>query len=288
MTTITFRQFLEDIEVDRHLYTHDDSHDTVDGLQRDINTAYNPLTAHKRNAIWKKLPVKFPHDGFEVIYRKGRHYAFDILLVDTRELPQLPLYTAGKRDTNRIAVSIGTEVHTVNLFADNGKTRKFKGLKTDVLSSSENYRGFGLAPMLYQTLVENGQVLFSSASQTPGGQSTWRRLVKNLHGAADIAVIVDGVSDAAERILTTYARPSISLLDTLTSVYGKTHYGRKTLKAGDKPFMSELLEEHDGQLLIVGDVTVLDKIAYRYDETYWVVAPKGTLAPYAQNAVKAE
>lgn len=286
MTTITFRQFLEDIEVDRHLYTRDDADETVASLQQTINGSYNPF-AHTRLNTWKKLPVKFPYDGFEVIYRKGERSDFDILLIDTRELPTLPLYTADKKSAKRVAISIGTEAHTVNLFADGGKIRKLKGLKTDVLSSSENYRGFGLAPMLYQTLVENGQVLFSSASQTPGGQSTWRRLINTLQGAADIAVVVDA-DDDAERILNKYARPGSALLDALTAVYGKTHYGRKRLKDGSKPFMAELLGAHDGQLLIVGDVAVLDKIAYQYDDTFWVVAPKGTLAPYVQNAVKAE
>lgn len=279
----SFRQFLEDIEVDRHAYHPSDADDTIETMQRSVSREYDPAKADKPRSVWKKLPVNFPHEGFEVLYKKNSYGEFDIALVDTRALPKLPLYNPDTEgDKHRVAININVRPSHVRLINDAGNKGKFRGLTTDVLSGAKNYRGFGLAPLLYHTLVENGQVLFSSTTQTPGGQSTWRRLVRGISHMADVGVIVKNYD--AESIFKRYVDKNSPLMTALKKRYMDTSARHRN----DNPDLDDLLEEHEGEFLALGTLEQMDKLAYGRDAsgTYWVVAPKGFLDEYKRYAIQ--
>ena len=92
--------------------------------------------------------------------------------------------------TGAIAVHIDCSAHDYQV---PGGT--IKGLETEQLSSSVEYRGKGLVVELYKCLVENGQNLFSATLQTAGGASVWKRLTRNV----DVEVFAVIPSGDAER-----------------------------------------------------------------------------------------
>lgn len=173
--TPTFRTFLEDIDLlDPLDYAPRDADETIERLQASLD----------EKVSWKKLPVTFPQKGFEVHYRR-RPRDFDVALVDTRS-------GVGRSSKPRIAVNVNMERKHAKLLTADGGQNVLYGMQTQVLSGADGYRGLGLAPLLYRTLVEHGQVLFSSTEQTGGGQKTWRRLTQSVGDVADVGVIVPG------------------------------------------------------------------------------------------------
>lgn len=150
---------------------------------------------------------------------------------------------------------------------------KLTGLTTDVLSSTENYRGAGLAPMLYKSLVDAGQVLFSSRIQTPGGQAAWRKLISQVSDTADVAGVADGYE--AFRLLRKNDgnEHNTELIKFLKKDSQKLDYAHANgYKGGDT-------------YLLMGNVKALDKVVYGNDSMYWVIAPHGTLDRYEQFAI---
>jgi hypothetical protein len=59
---------------------------------------------------------------------------------------------------------------------------KLHGVVVDALSSQSKFRGQDLALKIYEALVEHGQVLFSSNSQTTGSRRLWEDLVNGNSG----------------------------------------------------------------------------------------------------------
>ena len=140
--TPTFRTFLEDIDLlDPLDYAPSDADETIERVQASLD----------EKVSWKKLPVTFPQKGFEVHYRR-RPRDFDVALVDTRS-------GVGRSSKPRIAVNVNMERKHAELLTADGGQNVLYGMQTQVLSGADGYRGLGLAPLLYRTLVEHGQVL---------------------------------------------------------------------------------------------------------------------------------
>lgn len=169
---LTFKQFLEDVEISDDAFSKDQSDDLVKG---------NSQAGDRLQKIkWKTLPLKkaFPIEGFTIAYDKpstsrwsGDDY--DIALIDDA--------------SGEIAVHINC---TSRDYQVPGAT--IKGIETEHLSSSKEYRGKGLVVALYKCLAENGQNLFSATLQTSGGASVWKRLIENVD-ATVFAVIPSDV-----------------------------------------------------------------------------------------------
>ncbi len=268
----TFRKFIEDIEVDSSAYSHDDADNTIDTMQTSIRRGYNP---EKPRSSWKELPVKFAHEGFKVIYKKNSYGEHDIALIDTRDLSkfEMPFGFALPKDANRIVVNLNVSKTSYDLLAEDGKEHRLMGLKTDVLSGARSYRGSGLAPMLYSTLVEHGQVLFSSTTQTPGGQSTWQRLTKSIGHVGDAAVIIHRTD--AYRYIERHKDLNKALIAQLKSQYNDDD---------DDVDLYDAIDNHDIYLLI-GPWAAMNKVAYDHEDTKWVIAPHGVLDRYKKFAI---
>ena len=260
----TFRKFLEDIYVSPGVYSGADADETIDRVQHSVNTSER----------WKKLPVDFGHEGFTVLYRKDVGGEFEVALVDNRDLSgfKMPFGFALPKDPNRVAVNIALEGTSHTLLDNTGAVKDLHGVMTSVLSGNRVYRGSGLAPMLYKTLVDHGQVLFSSTSQSPGGQSTWRRLINSAWRDADVGVICP--EDAAAKLLSRHAKENQHILDLYK------------IPNRDRTFRG--IESHLGKerFLVTGPISALDKVAYSHDHTFWVIAPKGELDNFQKFAVK--
>ena len=268
----TFRRFIEDIEVDSSAYSPDDADSTIDNMQTSIRHGYNP---EKKRGGWKDLPVKFAHEGFKVIYKKNGYGEHDIALIDTRDLSkfEMPFGFTLPKDPNRIVVNLNVGKTSYDLLADDGKEHRLMGLRTDVLSGAKSYRGSGIAPMLYSTLVEHGQVLFSSTTQTPGGQSTWQRLTKGIGPVGEAAVIVP--RDEAYRYINKNLNLNKALIAHLKSKYDDE----------DEFDLYDGIDSHDTYLL-TGPWAAMDRVAYDHGDTKWVIAPHGILDRYKKFAIK--
>lgn len=264
----SFKQFLEDIELDDRAYGRHDSDETVAFRQHSINK--DKEYSERFKARWEKLPVDFPIKGFEVWWGKPRYeglQSWNVVLLDTSQ---------GKRT---VAIDLSIDGHTIKLpvaagNAPFGETSfgELHGVVTDVLSSSRKYRGKGLAPELYSTLVRNGQVLFSSTTQTTGGKSTWIRMLSSLKNEADIAVVMP--------VAGIYNSKLQSLLDN-----------HRSLNRQSAPEILKLLDDttfYTGghSLLAVGSIPALEEVAYSRHSFFWVAAPKGTLDRYLPLAIK--
>ncbi len=268
----TFRQFIEDIEVDDSAYSPEDSDSTIDTIQRSIHRDYKP-----DSGAWKELPADFGHEGFKVLYKKQNSLEYDVALVDTRDLSKytVPFGFVLPKDPNRVAVNVNLAKWSIALRNSEGRLQKLHGMKTDVLSGAKSYRGAGLAPMLYRMLVQHGQVLFSSTTQTSGGQSTWRRLVKSIGDIADVGVIVHQYDEAAR-----YAYQNWKQNQDVLRRLGINPEGKFT-----EDDIADALGNDDDHLLM-GSLSTLDDIAYDDSSSYWVIAPHGTLGEFKKFAIK--
>jgi hypothetical protein len=125
---------------------------------------------------------------------------------------------------------------------------KLLGVVTDSLSSHEKIRGTGMALKMYQAMVQHGQVLFSSNSQTSGSRKLWERLVASKVG--EVFVLAE---DAAARF-----------------------YLRKAGRDGDYAF----------NVLLTGDPDKLNDEAYASSETRWVIVPFNMVGNLKKQAIE--
>lgn len=190
---ISFRQFLEDIEIDTTSYSPKDADEYIETAQRSVDTNARDNGTFRRH--WRTLNVKFPHAGFKVIYRKDKG-TYAIALIDTRDLSgvKVPVGLVLPRGKNRIVAQLVAEKRSVELLTKDGRYKTLQGLQTTLLSGARDYRGSGIAHLLYEALVDHGQVLFSSDIQTPGGKSVWQQITQNMLDRADVGVIAHSSS----------------------------------------------------------------------------------------------
>lgn len=138
---ITFKQFIAEIDHDDSVYDKKAS-DFVMNFK--VDDTWEPLmTLDEHPVVWKQV---------------AKEYRVIMLNKDSRE-PMFRLELLVKT----VKVPGGT----------------LTGVVTDSLSSKEAYRGQGYALKIYQALVQHGQVLFSSNSQTTGSRKLWEQLIKN-------------------------------------------------------------------------------------------------------------
>jgi len=266
----TFKQFLEDIEVDDDAYHPYDAEKTVQAHQ---------VSLERDKKTWQKLPAKFPEPGFSILWRKINLRSYDLVLVDERRIAkdQLPFgFTHLASSDPRVAVHLSLETNDIEL-----PTGAIDGMITNVLSGNKLYRGSGIASMLYETLVRSGQVLFSSNTQTTGGKSNWIKLTNRLDGEFDIGVIMDRYD--AEDHVRLYSGLNSKLIDTLRS-----ETKDESLKRGNAYDIFDLMsEKHEGRWLAVGDIEALQALAYKGSQSFFIIAPKGTFDKHLKYAIQA-
>lgn len=265
MSKITFRQFLEDIDVDDSAYSGDDAQSTVDSYAPSVRRSMED----PENAEWKPLPVKFPEPGFTVLYT-GTSYSFEyqVVLVDSRDLSKYKMpFGFGKlpTDPHRIVAHLQLDAKTAHL-----PSGSLLGVTTNVLSGSSVYRGSGMASMLYETLVAGGQVLFSSSTQTSGGRANWMKLIDRVWDKYDVAVVAE--QDEAGEYLESYQGKNRELIKVLKKNSNKTDIGG--------------LVRGTPHWLLVGTKEQLKELAYDRYENVFVIAPKGTLKQHLHLAIK--
>lgn len=147
---ITFKTFLEDIQVSDERYSRDESDVTVDRE----NEHFDKSKFKKLN-----LSIPFPKKDFSVWANKKT-----FVLVKAED------------DKSFEHVALSLEMDTFNLIVKSAKiSETLPAIMT--ISAGKDYQGMGLAPMLYTYLIEGGLILVSSRDQTPGGQSIWMRLL---------------------------------------------------------------------------------------------------------------
>jgi len=206
----TFKQFLEDISIDDGAYSKEASDVAVKGVEQIVSTK------------WKPVPLKspFPINGFSVKYNKRKTASwfngntYDIALLDNK--------------TDAIAVHIECSKREYTVPGGN-----IIGLETEQLSSNITYRGKGLVVALYQTLVSNGQNVFSASLQTKGGASVWTRLTQQTDG----------------------------------TVFGVVPIGDMEKK---HPEVRSLVDEYDF-VLVHGDLDKIAKCVYDAGDAFWFI-----------------
>jgi hypothetical protein len=112
------------------------------------------------------------------------------------------------------------------------------GVEVDSLSSVKRVRGTGLALRTYEALVESGQVLFSSDTQTSGSRQLWERLVTS----PKVVPFVLAEGEAA--------------------MWYIDRYGSDDLK-----------EKPPANVLLTGPMSKMVDEAYASQETRWVALP---------------
>lgn len=148
----TFKQFLGEIKVDDRAISFDQSHGVVRRLNLD-NYPKNQWT-----------PLLRLNTGNTVIYKKMQSNlsgTFQIVLV------------GDESDKNEAAIYMELESKSVKV-----ASRNLIGVETTYLASHPDYRGKNLPLLVYQALIDHGQVLFSSNLQTTGSKLLWEKLVR--------------------------------------------------------------------------------------------------------------
>jgi hypothetical protein len=112
------------------------------------------------------------------------------------------------------------------------------GLEVDSLSSSASVRGTGLVLRTYEALVESGQVLFSSDSQTTGSRQLWSKLVQS----PKVVPFVFAKGEAAEWYIKRFGS-------------------------------DEIKEQMPANVLLTGSMAKMSDEAYASQETRWLVLP---------------
>ena len=194
---ITFKQFIAEIDYDDEVYSKQAS-DHV--MNFDVDDSWEPLMKIDGNPIvWKRVAME---------YR--------VLMLD--------------RVSNKSMLRLELREKTVKVPGG-----VLIGIVTDSISSKKEYRGQGHALRIYEALIDNGQVLFSSNAQTTGSRKLWEQLVKRKFEQA--FVLAEG---AAARW---YIR----------------RFGDEKLKATD--------------VLLKGSYEQMNDEAYADSETRWVIVP---------------
>lgn len=142
---ITFKSFLSEIDLDDSIYTKSAS--SVTSSRQDQKT----LTA-----LPSKLKFEIP--GFELKWTPYNQN-YKLVLIDN--------------ETGNSAITLELRAFTARVIVGN-----LIGVEAHSLSSHASYRGTGLAMKVYDHLIQNGQVLFSSNWQTTGSRKLWEKLVQ--------------------------------------------------------------------------------------------------------------
>jgi hypothetical protein len=138
----TFKQFLAEIDHDDDVYHKDAS---------DWSAARAPITGLK--------PLLKLENGEQVMWAPN--------------LPAKDYYKVAMVDGEKVAVLM--ELQHREFKVPGGR---LIGVSVPSLSSRTEYRGKGLPAKIYQALIDHGQVLFSSDSQTTGSRRLWEALAQ--------------------------------------------------------------------------------------------------------------
>jgi hypothetical protein len=269
----TFRQFIEDVELDDGAFDTDASHQEASGFDQSIKRRYAGSEQIDQNN-WKKLPVTFPIKGFDVLYSDSSGYNVGgktVALVDTRDTSKMDMpagFAKLPKDLNRAAVVLDLER---DKFEVPGGT--IYGLTTNLLSARKEYHGSGLAPLVYETLIRGGQTLFSSNVQTSGAQSVWRRITKSLASEAHIFVIIRDAEDA-----TAFVRQAERRIKTPPREIALTTWAQKEWNKYNKELPEDnldLLNTVRENYLLTGSPDSLFRHAYVRYSSRWCIMPKG-------------
>lgn len=207
---ITFKQYLAEI-------SHDDSISLKDA-------SHFIATRRFDASEWKHLMMV---DDYEVVWKPVSLGATKFKLVLKSE------------DKPAIVLEVGVK----DLKLPGGR---LQGIYPESLSSNELFRGKGLALKLYKELVRNGQVLFSSQSQTSGSRKLWEQLIQSDVG--EPFVLAEGA--AARWYQNKYKKHEGSL-----------------------------------RVLLTGDFNSMEDEAYADDETSWVIVPHNMVGDLKKNAI---
>lgn len=145
------RELFEEIEVSRDAWTKDEADTRVVSTQSRFDT-------------WKKYKttVEFADPDYEVVYNKNPGIIFD-----------WEIAIRNKRTKEFVAV-LNADQHNQTIDGIN-----LKGKMTSVASVRHDFLGRGLMQKLYQYLLDKGDILFSSADQSPGGKKLWLKFIEN-------------------------------------------------------------------------------------------------------------
>ena len=164
---ITFKQYLSEI-------------DMIDGKEYTTHDSDNRASEHDHK-IKKANAAEFGYKPFESSF-SNRDYE----LLEHTERNELTIILVHKK-TRDAAITLMLEKTTIKL---NGKNFTF--WSTDVLSGLKKYQGQGLAPLIYQAVINSGRyVIGSSHEQTEGGAKTWTKLLKVIDEPVYVAAMTD-------------------------------------------------------------------------------------------------
>lgn len=227
---------LNEITVNPDAWTKDDAH----GHISDENIT---------NGKWLPIPTThhFADNTFNLLWRKDIGL-FKIILVDA--------------NTSDIALLVQCDKEEVNVMGG-----KFFAMSVNTLSAREQYRGKGLANKVYECLIENGQFLASSDTQSPGGKAVWDRLVQSTsHDVYALTRVRDALVSAN--------KDTISKTKEALARYGIPD------QRSDYHTAHTAYERRVDRVLFSGSKAQICKYAYQDGPNAQIlVVPKGQLSP---------
>lgn len=223
------KDLLEDIVVDRNAYSKSDADSRVDMLSQE-----------KRK--WKKVPfvkAEFPLDDFEVIWDKNLGI-FKTWEIAVRHIKSGEIAFSLRAEEEKIATDAGVVT----------------GLSTELAAVSNKYSGRSLGTILYQFLIDNGQILFSSDVQSIGGKKLWVKMVEA--NSENVFLVVPGNSP----LLSSKAFSQLQIPKTKTK--NKTWTANVVIGGSNKDLLKLAYAKNDynqSKLLIVPkDSAVFNKL----------------------------
>lgn len=226
------RELFEEIEVTRDAWTKDEADTRVVSTQSRFDT-------------WKKYKttVEFADPDYEVVYNKNPGFIVD-----------WEIGIRNKRTKEFVAV-LNADQHNQTIDGIN-----LKGKMTSVASVRHDFLGQGLMQKLYQYLLDKGDILFSSADQSPGGKKLWTKFAK--------------ANEA-----TTFLVADINFVQTLLSTE-TTNIG-KFKNHADKTLLDFSIKDENKPIAIKSAFNKMLKIAYANklsgtNDSYFVTLPKSS------------
>lgn len=201
----SFKTYLAEIDRDDSVYAKD--------------AAEWVMSNYKVDGKWQTLPLKHPFwkPGYRCVYLPRGNGIFKMAVLQ------------GEKPV--VALEFDTKISRV-------PGGQLTGVEIDSVSALESVRGTGLVLRTYEALVESGQVLFSSTSQTSGSHKLWTALVKS----PKVVPFVFANASAAEWYIDRY---------------------------GDE----DIKEQQPLNVLLTGSMSKMVDEAYASQETRWLVVP---------------
>lgn len=133
---------------------------------------------------YKLVPMQGLPDGYYLVFKKLKPETpihpdyYNVVLVDTTQDQENP----------NIVCFLQVE-HAKKFTQD---STMIEGLSVSLAGVTDPYIGKGIAPMLYGSLVNHGQIIFSDTKQTPAGRKLWSKLIVSGIGSPWALIYAEG------------------------------------------------------------------------------------------------